>query len=94
MVWLLEKKIFHHILDLGYEGVAIPIRVKFEFEVRSGQLVPDSLQYEHLYNKDALLNRYQNLDAVGLDKSIVKTVEKEIHAYLELNGYLKTEVAP
>ena len=47
MVWLLEKQIFHHILDLGYEGVAIPIRVKFEFEVQDGRFVPDSLQYEH-----------------------------------------------
>ena len=90
MVWLLEKKVFHHILDLGYEGVAIPIRVKFEFEVLEGQLVPDSLKYDPLYNRDALLNRYPNLDAGSLEKNIVKTVEDQIHAYLERNGYLKT----
>jgi len=90
MVWLLEKKIFHHILDLGYEGVAIPIRVKFEFEVRDGRFVPESLKYTSLYNKDALLNRYPNLDAAGLDKAIVRTVEKEIHTYLENNGYFNS----
>jgi hypothetical protein len=88
-MWLLEKKIFHHILDLGYEGVAIPIRVKFEFEVRDSWFIPDSLQYEHLYNKDALLSRYPNLDAESLYKDIVRTVEKEIHLYMESNGYLK-----
>ena len=89
MVWLLEKKVFHHFLDLGYEGVAIPIRVKFEFEVRDGQFVTDSLKFEPLYNKGAVLNRYPNLDAELLDKDIVKTVKKEIHTYLENNGYLK-----
>jgi hypothetical protein len=87
-MWLLEKKIFHHILDLGYEGVAIPVRVKFEFEIRDGQFVQDSLGYEPLYNKDALLSRYPNLDAESLDKDIVKTVERGIRLYMESNGYL------
>lgn len=50
MVWLLEKKIFHHILDLVYEGGAIRIRVKFEFEVQGGRFIPDSLRYELPYN--------------------------------------------
>ena len=90
MVWLLEKKVFHHILDLGYESVSIPIRVKFEFEVQEGQFVSDSLKYELLYNEDALLNRYSNLDAECLDKDIVRTVKKEIHTYLESNAFLKT----
>ena len=89
-MWLLEKKVFHHILDLGYEGVAIPIRVKFEFEVRDGEFVQDSLKFEPLYNREALLYRYPNIDTGRLDKDIVKTVKKEIHAYLEDNGYLKT----
>jgi hypothetical protein len=90
-MWLLEKKIFHHILDLGYEGVAIPVRVKFEFEIREGKFVPDSLKFEPLYNKDALLSRYPNLNAECLDKDIVKTVEKEIHFYLESNRYLRPD---
>ncbi len=89
-MWLLEKKIFHHILDLGYEGVAIPVRVKFEFEVSNGQFVQDSLKFEPLYNKEALLSRYPNLDTESLDEDIVKTVEKEIQLYMESNGYLKS----
>ena len=89
MVWLLDKKIFHHILDLGYEGVAIPVQVKFEFEIRDGEFVPGSLRFEPLYNKDALLSRYPNLDAENLDKEIVKTVEIGIDLYMESNGYLE-----
>jgi len=33
MVWVVEKKVVHHMLGLGFERVDIPIRVKFEFEV-------------------------------------------------------------
>jgi hypothetical protein len=61
MVWLVEKKIFYHLFDLGFEGVEIPIRVKFEFEVREGALVPDSLSKNvHLYNRSALEKHYPN----------------------------------
>jgi hypothetical protein len=90
-MWLLEKKIFHHILDLGYEGVAIPVRVKFEFEVSDGQFVQDSLKYEPLYNKDALLGRYPGINVERLAADIDQTVKKEIHCYLEDNGYLEEE---
>ena len=91
MMWLTEKKIFHHYLDLGYEGVAIPVRVKFEFEVSDGQFVQDSLKFEPLYNKEALLSRYPNLDTEFLDKDIVKTVEREIRLYMQSNGYLRLD---
>ena len=90
-MWLLEKKIFHHILDLGYEGVAIPLRVKFEFEIREGKFVPDSLNFEPLYNQDALLNHYPNINAERLAVDIDKTVRAEIHCYLVDNGYLEEE---
>ena len=33
MVWMVEKKIVHHVLDMGFEQVEIPVRVNFEFEV-------------------------------------------------------------
>ncbi len=88
MVWMLEKKVFHHFLDLGYEGVAIPIRVKFEFEVRDGQFVPDSLKFEPLYNKDALMTRYPNLNAERLENDIGATIQREIRLYLENSGFM------
>ena len=55
MVWLVEKKILYHVFDLGFEGVEIPIRVGFEFEVKEGALVPDSLCKNILYNRAAAL---------------------------------------
>ena len=73
VVWVVEKKVFYHILDLGFESVGIPIRVKFEFETREGALIPDSLTFEHLFNKDALLERYPNL------KSELLGIFKQVH---------------
>ena len=89
MVWLVEKKIFYHYLDLGYEGVAIPIRVKFEFDVREGAFVHESLRFEQLYNRQALLNRYPRLKSERLEQDICETVKMGIREYLVENGYLK-----
>lgn len=91
MVWLVEKKVFHYILDLGYEGAAIPIRVKFEFEVREGAIIPQSLKFTHLYNRKAILNRYPNVKSELLEQNIHKMVKLRIHEYLIQNGYLNEE---
>ena len=91
MVWLVEKKVFYHIFDLGYESARIPIRVKFEFEVREGAFVPESLSFEHLYNREALLKRYPNLKPERLDRDIHKTVKLRIREYVTNNGYLSED---
>ena len=91
MVWLVEKKVFHHLLDLGFERVEIPVRVKFEFEVKEGSLVPDSISKTMLYNRPALEEHFPDLDPVRLQRSIEKKVDNEIRAYLEACGYLSEE---
>lgn len=88
MVWLVEKKVFYHFLDLGFESVKIPIRVKFELEIKEGALVPDSITRNILYNLPELERRYPNLDIVSLQKSIEKKVDSEIHKYLRACGYV------
>ncbi len=91
MVWLAEKKVFHHFLDLGLERVKIPIRVKFEFKLTNGCLDPDSLTREILYNHTALHKRYPDLDGLKLEQSIEEKVDKEIWAYFRECGFLKEE---
>ena len=54
MVWIVEKKVVYHLMDVGFERVKIPIRVKFEYEVKGGVFVSDSLSTHTLYNKKAL----------------------------------------
>jgi len=91
MVWLVEKKTFYHFLDLGFESVEIPIRVKFEFEVKDGELVPETISKNILFNRPALKKHYPNLDFARLQKSIENKVAGEIHKYLKECGYLKEE---
>ena len=88
MVWVVEKKVFYHILDMGFESVGIPVRVKFEFDVRYGKLVSDSLSYESLYNQQAVVRRYPGLKKDLLEKEIQQTIQREIRKYLQDCGYV------
>jgi hypothetical protein len=45
---MVEKKILNHVLDMGFECVEIPVRIKFEFEVKERVFVPDTLSKETL----------------------------------------------
>ena len=89
MVWVIEKKIVHHVLDMGFERVEIPVRVKFEFEVMEGVLVPDTLSKETLYNQNAIAKRFPMVRLPLLDREIEKTVENEIMEYLKQCGFLR-----
>ena len=91
MVWLIEKKVVRHCLDLGFERVEIPIRVKFEFEVKEGAFVPDSLSVETLYNKKALEKRYPRMNSALFDVAIENAVNKEIKSHLRQCGFVMNQ---
>ena len=88
MVWLVEKKIFRHILDVGFERVEIPVRVKFEFEVLEGSSVPDTLTKEMLYNQDFILKHYPGLKSSSLDIAIAEIIDDEIMDCIRRCGLL------
>ena len=92
MVWVVEKKIFYHILDMGFESVAIPVRVKFEFDVQNGKFVSDSLSVESLYNQQAVVKRYPGVRMDSLDKEIQRTIQREIRNYLQNLGYISNNI--
>ena len=92
MVWVVEKKIFYHILDMGFESVGIPVRVKFEFDVKEGTYVPDSLSADSIYNLQAIVKRYPGVNRVSLDEEIQKTIQREIHNYLKKCGYISENI--
>ena len=91
MIWLTEKKVIYHVFDLGFESVEIPVRVKFEVEVKEGALVPDSISKTILYNRQALKKHYPTLDPARLQESIEKHVDREIFNYLKANGLIREE---
>ena len=88
MVWVVDKKVFYHILDMGFESVGIPVRVKFEFDVKDGKFVSDSLSFDSLYIQQAVVNRYPGVKKGLLENQIQKTVQHEIQNYLQSRGYL------
>ena len=92
MVWVVEKKIFYHILDMGFESVGIPVRVKFEFDVQDGKFVADSLSVDTLYNRQAVVRRYPGVKVVSLDNEIQKTIQREIRNYLRGCGYISNKM--
>jgi hypothetical protein len=91
MIWMVEKKVFQLVFDLGFESVEIPVRVKFEFEVKEGTLVPDSLTKSMIYNKQLLERRFPHLDQASLQRSIERKVDNEIQKYFHEHEFLKKE---
>ena len=91
MVWIVEKKVVHYMLSLGFERVDIPVRVKFEFVVEDGSFVPNSLSSYTVYNKKALERRYPAMDVDSLEDSIENTVKREILQHLRECGFLEGE---
>ena len=89
MVWMVEKKIFSHILDAGFDRMEIPVRVKFEFEVVEGSFVPNTLTKEILYNQDIIERRYPEIKLSSLDGAIEEMVENEIMEYLRQCEFLR-----
>jgi hypothetical protein len=88
MVWLTEKKVFRHVVDLGFECLEIPIRTKFEFEVKEGAFVPDSLFIHTLYNKKAIEKHYPQVLLPEFDCAIEKAVKEKINDYLRDCGFV------
>ena len=92
MVWVVEKKVFYHILDMGFESVGLPVRVKFEFDVQDGRIVKDSLEVESIYNQPAVVRRYPGVKKDVLEKEIQTTIHREIRKYLQNCGYINENI--
>jgi len=91
MIWMVDKKVFQIVINLGFESAKIPVRVKLEFEVKEGNIVPDSLTKSMLYNRHLLERRYPSLDQASLQHSIETKVESEIQKHLQEHGFIEEE---
>lgn len=63
---------------MGFEKAEIPVRVKFEFEVKKGTPVPATLSKEILYNRKAVEAHYPKVRLDSLDRAIEEMVEHEL----------------
>ena len=89
MVWVIDKKVVRHLLEVDDQLVEIPIRVKIEFELDDGTFVPDTLKLETLYNKDFVCKRFPDVDGDWLDEQVGNTVDHAIDEHLRMEGYMR-----
>ena len=90
-MWVIEKKVVKHLLDLGSERIHIPVRVKYEYEVIDGSARVESLKMDLLYNQTLLENRYPDLDIQSLHQAIHQTAKREILTDLNQAGLLRVD---
>ena len=88
---MVGKKILRYILDMGFERAEIPVRVKFEFEVMEGTVVPDTVSKENVYNRKAVETRYPGLRPDSLERAIEEMAEHEIRQSIEQCGLSPAE---
>ena len=89
MLWAIDKKVVRYVLEHSGLLVEIPIRVTFEYAIEDGLLVDDTLTLNTLFNEQAVLKQFPDLDKDDLMKDISVSMHQEIHEHLALSGYTR-----
>lgn len=85
MIWVVERLIVYHSLDMGFETLKIPIRVEVEYGLDGSTIT--SLSKKTLYNLPYLMKQYPKLNQDKLRTAIEQTVEKGLSDRFKLKGY-------
>lgn len=86
MIWVVEKLIIYHFLDMGFEMLKIPIRIEVEYELDGSTIA--SLSKKTLYNLPYLVKQYPKLNQDKLRAAIEQTIEKGLSDHFRLKGYI------
>lgn len=93
MLWVVDKKVIRHTIDVGAALVEVPIRIRFEYCLRSERFVEGTVKREFLYNRPELLRRFPRLQADVVDADIERAVNRTILEHLKFSGYAEGDVA-
>jgi len=85
MIWVVERLIVYHFIDLGFEMLKIPIRVEVEYGLEGSTVT--SLSKKTLYNLPYLIKQYPKLNQEKLKAAIEQTVKKELSDHFKVRGY-------
>lgn len=85
MVWVVDKKTVRHLLERDGKLLEIPVRVKFEYEYKEGNLVPGTIRTEKLYNRQGVVKRFPDIDVDELDEQIQKSVDRDVRDHIALH---------
>ncbi len=89
MVWIVETKVFRHVIDRDEQFVELPVRVRFEYGVVDGVFEPGTIDYKTLYNEASLLRRFTKLKPTELAAEVDVTVRRALDEELRFAGLLE-----
>ncbi len=92
MLWVVDKKVVKHALNVGVALVEVPIRIRFEFGLDDGCFAARSMQRDVLYNAEELLRRFPRLQRSALDAEIGRVADKALVEHLKFSGYAHGDV--
>ena len=92
MLWVVDKKVVKHALNVGVALVEVPIRIRFEFGLDNQRFAPGSMKRDFLYNRAELLRRFPRLRASEVDAEIESVVDQALVEHLKFAGYAHGEV--
>ena len=93
MVWIVETKVFRHVIDRDGQFVELPVRVRFEYGVTGGVFEPGTIDYKTLYNEATLLRRLPKLEPTELAADVDVTVRRALDEELRFAGLLEHGVS-
>lgn len=85
MIWVVERLIVYHLIDMGFEMLKIPIRVEVEYGLEGSTVT--SLSKKTLYNLPYLVKQYPKLNQDKLRAAIEQTVKKKLSDHFKVKGY-------
>ena len=92
MLWVVDKKVVKHALNVGVALVEVPIRIRFEFGLDNQRFAAGSMQRDFIYNRAELLRRFPRLRASEVDAEIEGVVDRALVEHLKFSGYAHGEV--
>ena len=93
MLWVVDKKVVRHTIDVGAGLVEVPIRIRFEYCLREERFVDGTLTRDFLYNRPELLRRFPELQPGVVDADIERAVNRTMVEHLKFSGYAQGDVA-
>ena len=87
MIWVVDKKVVHHLVTHGDLLAEVPLRISFEYALDAQRVVEGTLSIKVLYNRPEVCRRFPTLDGERLEADVQKTAREAVSEHLKLSGF-------
>ena len=92
MLWVVDKKVIKHVIEAGSALVEVPVRIRFEFSLAEERFVSGSMKRTFVYNRQALIRQFPQLDSDRLDAEMREVVDRALCEHLKFAGYAQGDI--